>query len=436
MPINPVQRIGAGILIFYVFGVFSAVLDLIPFVHVLRPMVLTGFIGLCIVLITGSFRRLTRHKIAAFLGLFTAWFVCCIPMSVWPGGAFNVLVGDWQKAIFTFFLAAGLICNHAQYRKVMYALGGAAILLALLALRANTLVDGRLLLDRTRYENPNDLAMILVTALPFIVYMAVRSTSKVAKLVAVGGAIPVLLAIAKTGSRGALIGAGVMLAVFFFQTSIQNKFKVMVATVFAVILAALVLPSELQQRFFTVFGDDPRMINEATVGSTYSRKMLLMDSITLTLHNPIFGVGPGMFPVAQDKLARDRGEPMGNWHVTHNSYTQVSSETGIPGFILFMGVIVCAYQSLRRIERTRYRGNNWDDLRSMAQALRISLWAFCSVSFFSSVAYLAFFPILCGLAVALEYVAQTMLTGEMKMANQRPIAPVRRVPQATALSRV
>jgi putative inorganic carbon (HCO3(-)) transporter len=416
VPSNPVQRLGFGILLFYVFGVFSAVLDLIPLMYVLRPMLITGFVGLCIVLVTGTFTRLLKHRVTFFFLLFTGWFIACIPFSVWPGGAFQVFVSDWQKALFTFFLAAGLIGDHRQYRKVLHTLAFASILLALLALRANEMVLGRLIHAGTRYVNPNDLGMILLTAVPFIAYMAMGSDNKLRKIAAIFGMFPVLLAIAKTGSRAALIGAAVMTIIVFLESTLANKVKVLVLAVLAVMMSVIILPQDLQDRFFKVFGDEESIRTDAAIGSTYSRKMLLLDSITLTIQNPIFGVGPGMFPVAQDTLARDRGEPMGNWHVTHNTYTQVSSECGVPGMILFVAAIVWAFRCLRRVERNRTKGPEWDNLRLMSKSVRISMWSFCSIGFFASVAYLPFLPILCGLAVSLEWVSRTLIQGNVRMA--------------------
>jgi hypothetical protein len=422
VPSNPVQRLGFGILLFYVFGVFSAVLDLIPIMYVLRPMLVTGFIGLCVVLITGTFTRLLKHKVAMFLLLFTGWMIACVPMSVWPGGSFQVLVGDWQKALFTFFLAGGLIGDHRQYRKVLHALGYAVILLAVLALRGDQMVLGRLIHAGTRYENPNDLAMILLTAVPFLVYMVLRAESNIQKITAGVGLLPVLLAIAKTGSRAALIGAGVMAVMVFFESTFGNKIKLLIVTALVMMISAVMLPKDLQERFFTIFGDEESISDAATTGSAYSRKMLLLDSITLTFRNPVFGVGPGVFPVAQDALARERGEPIGNWHVTHNTYTQLSSECGIPGAIFFMGVIVFAFRSLRRVERIRHPGRDWENLRMMAYSVRISLSSFCAIGLFASVAYLAFFPILCGLAITIEYLASQMVAFPARPA---PV-PVRR----------
>lgn len=256
--------------------------------------------------------------------------------------------------------------------------------------------------------------MILLTALPCLGFMAIRPGNVFRRAVGVLGAVPVLYALTKTGSRAGLIGAAVMFVIIFFQAGMAQKAQLVVVGVMTVILASAVLPGGLTSRFTTIFGDGSEASDNEAIGSAYSRKMLLMDSLTLTITHPLFGVGPGMFPVAQDRLARDRGEPMGNWHLTHNTYTQVSSEAGFPGLVLFMAAIIHSYLILRRILRMQVQIPDWQEIRLIASTLRVSLLAFLSVAFFGSMAYLPLFTLLCGLVVAVEYAAEVLLASARK----------------------
>lgn len=406
---NTLQNLGFFIVVFYVFGVFSAWTDKVVFLHKFRLILLAALVGLAIVGLTGRITTLIKHQVGMSLLVFTVWLIICIPFSIWPGGAFNTFINDWQKAALTFYLVGGLMLDYVHGRKIIHALGYAAILLSLFALQGNAYVVGRLVMPNTRFSNPNDLAMILLTAVPALGFMAVRPSNGFRRLIALGGSLPVLLAIAKTGSRAAVIGGGIMLLIVFIQSSMMNKLKVIAAAALGLILCGMVLPDTLQQRFFTLFGDEEALASgEAdmhTVGSTNSRKELFFDSLRVTLHNPVFGVGPGLFPAAQDRLARDRGQSMGQWHVTHNTYTQVSSECGIPGLIFFMGAVLGSFRALSRIRRIKEIGPAWDDIRLIANTLRISMWCYCTIAMFASVAYLPFLTILCGLTVGLEYAA-------------------------------
>jgi len=422
---NAVHKLGFCLLAFFIFSIFSAVIDFLPFLHPLRPSLTTGILGLLVVGITGRFLVLIRHKITVSLIALTFWFILCIPMAMHRGGAFALVMDEWQKFVFTFFLAAGLIWNYFQCRKIIHLIGYSVILMALIALKLNVMEMGRLSLPNTRYSNPNDLAMILLTAIPCLGMMAVRKGNGIRRIIAVLGAVPVLLAIAKTGSRAALVGMAVMLIVVFFQASMGQKVKLIALMGICSVLLVFIVPQSLRSRFKTIFGSGAQSAEEESeaTASAASRKMLLMDSLTLTARHPVFGVGPGLFPVAQDKLARERGEEIGNWHVTHNTYTQVSSESGIPGLVLFLTIIVYALRTLQRVIKTQTRIPGWNDIHLMARTLRLSLISFLTVACFASMAYLPFLAVLCGLTVAIEYSAQSLLAAVPKApaAVPRPV---------------
>ena len=95
------------------------------------------------------------------------------------------------------------------------------------------------------------------------------------------------------------------------------------------------------------------------------------------MRHPLLGIGPGNFE-----------QVSGNWHVSHNSYTQLSSEAGLPALFLFLWMIWRAFRNLREVIRQNARGSS---LWAAAGVLRASLAALCVGAFFASVAY-QFFP--------------------------------------------
>ncbi len=417
---------GFGALAFFLFSVFSSVIDFIPGSKTLRPSLITAIVGLLMVALSGRAGALIRHKVSmAFIAL-TLWFVACTPFSVWPGGAAATITGSWLVTLLSLFLAGGLIWNSDQCRKIVHLIGYSAILLSLIALALNKQsIEGRLFLPGSRWENSNNLAMVLLVTLPFLGFMALRRGNGLRRPLAMLGFAPMLLAIAETGSRSAMIGASVAVLVVFLSVSPGQKLKLLLAgiAVFAVLVAAL--PSHLKQRFFTVFGDSNSQMDsriESSIESAQSRRMLLMDSITLTFRHPVFGVGPGNFPVAQNDLAMARGQATGNWHVTHNTYTQLSSESGLPGLVLFLVAIFFTVQSISRSVRLPVAAGSvaGRDIHAMAFALRVSLMAFLSCAVFDSMAYLPTVTILSGLAISLEFCAKSLLP-----AATPPASPLR-----------
>lgn len=407
------STIGAWVLAFFIFSIFSSAVDyFLPFLQVVRPSLLAAIVGLVAWILSSRAAPVLKHKVSLMFIALTFWDVISVPFAVWPGGSGHTIIGEWLVTVLTFFLTAGLISNLDQFRKITHVIAYSSIILSIIALKVDALsMEGRLYLPRSRYANPNDLATILLVALPFLCIMALRKGNGLRRPLALCGAIPVLLAIARTGSRSAFIGVCVAVAALFFQVSLSGKLKLAVTGVVVLGVLFAALPGQLVERFTTIFDTSDVVYDQqggsmlmSAIESSYSRRMLLMDSLTLTYQHPVFGVGLGNFPVAQNDLARSRGERMGQWHVTHNSYTQVSSESGIPGLVLFLLAI---FFSFRSISRALSVGRALDssvgqDICLLAISLRITLLAFLTCGFFASMAYLPILTVLCGLAVALE----------------------------------
>lgn len=349
--------------------------------------------------------------------MFTAWFLICIPFAIWRGGSFGVLINFWYKTVLMFVLTAGLLSTVPQAKKLFHAIGYAVGLMAMLALAERTYQLGRLTLPNTRFANSNDLAVTLLVGLTFLGY-SFRRGGRRERMIALFFSAPVALALLKTGSRAALLGVAMLCVFGFLQASKRTKVKMAVAAPLVLIALAVVVPSNLKQRYLTLFksgesslAEQGQMTTEekkeyiAATGSSEARFKLLKDSLIITLQHPIFGVGPGNFMVEQNNLAVARGE-FGLWHVTHNTYTQVSSETGIPGLILYVVFLYQTFKVLNSIARSRQRGEKWADLRALALSLRSALIVLATVAFFDSFAYLPDVPILAGLASALGYMAQ------------------------------
>ncbi len=434
------ETAGFCALVFFIFSIFSGVVDVIvlhaPFVKALRPSLLAAVLGLSVVVLSGRVRVLVRNKVATLFIALTFWFLFCVPFSVWPGGAARTIASEWMVTAFSLFLAGGLIWDSDQFRKIVHVIGYSAIALALISIAAGArTIDGRLSLAKTRYGNPNELATDLVTALPFLVFMAMRRGNGIRRLLAIAGFAPILLAIGQTGSRAALVGFAVAAIAVFLSVSVTQKMKMLVTGVAIFAILMVVVPGRIAKRFFTLFGDSASTIRiddetMSTIESSRARRMLLLDSITVTLQHPIFGVGLGNFAVAQDVLAKSRGQQVGNWHVTHNSYTQISSESGVPGLILFLMAIYYSLRSISRVLRMPVPPGSgaWQDLHMIAFALRIGMIGLLSCAFFDSMAYVPTIAVMLGLTISLDYCAQRLLLTSPPGARAWRPQPVRFTP--------
>jgi O-antigen ligase len=77
----------------------------------------------------------------------------------------------------------------------------------------------------------------------------------------------------------------------------------------------------------------------AAIGSQVQRQELFKKSLYITITHPLLVVGPDQFAVAVAGDSAKQGVHSPSLG-THNSYTQVSSECGIPAFICWCAVLV------------------------------------------------------------------------------------------------
>ncbi len=170
----------------------------------------------------------------------------------------------------------------------------------------------------------------------------------------------------------------------------------------------------------------------AAAGSAQSRVYLFWKSVEFTVRNPLFGVGPGQFQTAEAEEAKAKGV-RGNWHETHNTYTQISSETGIPGGVLFIAALVMAYRILTRIRKTTFpvTMEHAERVRVMASYLQLSFIATLAGALFLSVGYGGLLYVYIGLAASLQAIVER----ELASATAAPPVAYRSGKTAAVLNR-
>jgi O-antigen ligase len=130
----------------------------------------------------------------------------------------------------------------------------------------------------------------------------------------------------------------------------------------------------------------------------------------MTAH-PGLGVGIGNFYVAEgtiSPLARLQERGIGvRWGAAHNSFIQAGAEIGVPGLLLFIGLIATTFRSLRRVARLpRAVPPPAMDPSRLAQSLMAAFVGFVVGSLFLSLAYMDMLYTLVALAIGLHKVVR------------------------------
>jgi O-antigen ligase len=247
---------------------------------------------------------------------------------------------------------------------------------------AVTLWRGHLLQGRLRgmlggsYSDPNDLALVFVISLPLCVALLFLTRNWILKVTWTSAVLLLIYSIFLTGSRGGFLSLIVTGAIGLWGFAIRGRrpYLLILAALFGVIV--LQTSSELLiGRLKGTFNikDDTAAAN----ASSQARKQLFWRSVEVTAEHPFFGVGPGNFV-----------QVSGNWHVAHNSFTQMSSEGGIPALILYLMILWSGFRNIRATPRFANRSR---EIILLNRGLQASFGGYVVGSCFLSVPF-AFFP--------------------------------------------
>ena len=404
------------------------------------PGVTYRILGLLLIL-TGAFAVGFRDRIGKCMFAFTACLIVSTPFSVWPGGSVAMLTSSWVLALITFTATAGLIVSFPQYVQIVKTMAFGSLVLTGIALKMGSMQTGRLTLERGRFANPNELAQALLISLP--IWWAIYSVSRsvFVKVMSVGSMMFLLYVVSKTGSRAAMIATAVFVAIMFLRASLAGKIKVLAGAAVLLAVAVLIIPADLRARYQTFFSADEEKASDENVDvglldsaaeSADSRRQLLIESLILTAKHPLLGIGPDQFAVAENDYAQAQGKPKGQWLGTHNTFTQVSSECGIPAFLFYAAVLIFAFKYSYSLYRQTKLTPQWKEINTYALALNYSLIVFAVSGFFIHAAYSFYLPALSGLALALKRCAAPLLERETAPLQQtgRSQTPSRTYPLA------
>jgi len=343
--------------------------DFLPSLHGIPLAKIAGlFTGITLV----AALLLQRPKLAVEAKLLIAlfgWLCLAIPGSAWRGGSFETIVGGFSKIVLIAIAAMCSITNFSRLRRLMLVQTFAMLVMAALAL-AHGREEGRMRGIGKMFADPNDFALNLCVILPFCVSLLFSSRSKIAKSFWTGASLLALAAILSTVSRGGFLALLVVLLAMWRRFSLSigtGLLLILVAGVGVTVGLLAVGPTSYLDRIETI-------AHPKGEGSAETRQALLIRSLESTLKHPVFGVGPGQFE-----------EVSGAWQETHNSYTQLSAEAGVPAFLLFLVLLCLTFRNLRKAQAGERGTPDW----YTAGGLYCGMAGYVVGAFFLSTAYVA-----------------------------------------------
>lgn len=358
------------------------------------------------VVAAGGLRRAFRGRPAYYWTGFAIWMFLAIPFSSYRRGSAELLLTYLRTDLIMLFVTGGLAVTWRECKQLMHAIAWGAfvnLMCARIFLKGMG-SENRVSLEFGSISNPNDLAAHLLLALPFLLWVAMNSKFILMRLFAMLGVVYGLYVILGTGSRGALLALGAASVYFLVRgTARQRLVLVGIAPIAAAVLLTAV-PTRILQRLTSFSASSADSVQEA-IESSMLREYLLKTSIDYTFQHPLFGLGPGQFSSFEGMHNQIIGTH-GYWHEAHNTFTQVSSECGIPGAILFIAGIVSTFLLLNRTFRQARNRPDCADIRAAVFCVSLALVAFCTAIAFVNFAYFFYLPAMAGLAIAMSKAAQ------------------------------
>ncbi len=234
------------------------------------------------------------------------------------------------------------------------------------------------------FNDPNDLSLMLVAALPFLMGTVLnRSSGPLWRLGSAAAMVPMLYCIYLTDSRGGWLALAVMAMAFVFMHLRNKKIGILLA-VLAVPLVFALGPSRMD----TMSTDDDAVQGRLAAWG-YGNQMLK--------RWPLFGAGKGRFTEFSDDS-----------RVAHNSFVHCWGELGLFGYFFWLGLVLASFKDCWALSRA---GPHEDDpdgraLSRLGQAGVASMAGFMSAAFFLSRTYQIPLFILFALFAAMHTVYQ------------------------------
>jgi putative inorganic carbon (hco3(-)) transporter len=350
--------------------------DVIPGLNVIPLAKIAGgiaLLALILSLLTGRAKEKLAPEGKYLLGFFL-WYCITIPFAYWRGGAFSTVMTRLSKGVIAALLVALLVREFWQLRRLVWVQAAAVALMTVLSVIVHHTHGGRLTgaLGGV-FENPNDLAINIALNWPLCVafFFLARGFRKILWAAAI---LVMLVGVEFTYSRSGFLAIALAAVLVLWEFAIHGRRLYLILLAGMLAVAVLVVsPGHYAERIASIVTG--RQEDTMDRGSREARKHLLMQSVNTALHRPIFGVGAGNFEVLS-----------GNWHVAHNTYTEIAAEAGFPALFLFMLVLYRTFFNLRRVRKSdAYKQD--PEVRILTGGLWVSVVAYLVSAFFASTEY-------------------------------------------------
>jgi O-antigen ligase len=385
----------------FIVAIYARPEDVFPIVAQVH---LTFLLGMCAgafflwSLLFGDVSLFWSRELQLILFL-TAWFTAGVPFAYWRGGSLQVLTETWLKTVLIFSLLTQTLVTLKRVRTVLWAIILSELTVTVYSLAApSQLTLGcvgcgagrgsgeRMIGVSNGFLYWNLVGIALGMIIPYMAALFIERPSALRSTLLAATAVSMMWMQVLTASRSGTVVAVfavILTSLLVCRGSPRGK-VVRWGTMIALLVTICLAPSVFWERVATIVDDSApaNAVEASAVVSKDDHLQLLTRSVTFTIEHPFFGLGLGNFAVANGNELQEAEA----WLGTHNTFTQISSEAGIPALLLFLALLITVLRGMKRVMRLTEDPQSVE-LNLMARATLVSLLSFMLGAFFAHKGY-------------------------------------------------
>jgi len=324
-------------------------------------------------------RKFVIDKTAVFLLLFIIISLIAALLSLEPRSSINIAL---LSVIFIFSMLAITATvkteNNIEFFLMTFIFSAAltglfGIFQMLTAGRADTWLDREIHTDigariGSTFSNPNVYGTYLLLAIPVAAAGIIYFKGWFLKICSAGATALLLICLLLTYSRGCYLALAIGVAAFAFIMSKRMIILAIPVVIALPFILPLILPATVLNRLLSV-------VNMADT-STIFRLAIWQGSIRILQDFWLSGVGQGL--AAFNRVYPYYALAAAGTQHAHNLFLVIFIETGITGFLVFLGCIVCFF----RTHINFVKNTNSIKYKTMSAAMMAAMIAFLFQSIF------------------------------------------------------
>jgi O-antigen ligase len=314
-----------------------------------------------------------------FVGLFfvfTLSYITTPQAVVWTNSHWLTYV----SFLMLFFITVSIVDSLDRLRWVLLAASSSLALASLYVLRDWQLYHALYRDYRPGWVvgDPNYFTVNILLFIPTTFLLVLQPRPRWQQWYCGGCFIITLFGVWISASRGGFLGILVCCLCLILRSKRRVRNMVLLGAAFVAVTAFS--PVSPIQRFRNPSIGDQQ--------SADTHVALMHGGVRMILAHPLLGVGLDnfRFHIAEFVTSEESGRMDVVKRIAHNSYVEIGAEAGLPGLLLFLGMLLSCLLSLEQVAQTSKRLGN-STLRQIALGLQAGLLGSCVSIFFVSGEY-------------------------------------------------